>query len=270
MASQSNLERDFRSENVSHAENTLSFASIMSDANERSSFEPNKSLQRNSDQTVSGFLDFGSSNIYGDTQNNRQHSESIIMAGKPASGDFPDVQANPQWYSLGHREPSGNGDKIVVTGPTEDAPTGWNQVIANLSRTGGWDVSANNSDLRTMIDNVIAEYNRDGQPFKQVVFRSHGYPGALSIGGHDYELSDPAVISEFARLRTSGALAAGAQIELQGCNLASNVDQSYAPNRDALQRLSNATGADVEAGVQMQRANRFGWTGQVVRFSPER
>ncbi len=268
MASHSNLERDTSSENLPIAEGSLNFASIMSNSNERQPVESSRSSQNNTDVISNGFLDFGNSNIYGD--NLAARSESIILAGLPASGDFPDVRPNPQWYSLGHREPSGSGDRIVVTGPTEDTPTGWNQVIANMSRAGGWDVSANNRDLRTMIDNVIAEYNRDGQPFKQVVFRSHGYPGALTIGGRDYELSDPSVIAEFARLRTSGALAAGAQIELQGCNLASNVDQRYAPNRDALQQLSNATGADVEAGVQMQRANRFGWTGQVVRFSPER
>ncbi|MBC7998851.1 MAG: DUF4347 domain-containing protein [Leptolyngbya sp.] len=197
--------------------------------------------------------------------------KNLLIANKtetPKDGDFPNVAARPGLYTLGHQEPNGTGDKIVLTSSTEDTATGWNQITANLARVGGWDVSAGNSSLSSMIDNTIREYQRDGNQFKQIVIRSHGFHGNLSINGTDYSLSDPAVVAQFARLRSSGALAPGAQIELQGCNLAAGVDQQYAPQRDALQGIANVTGASIEAGVQMQAANRFGWTGQVVRFSP--
>ncbi|MBI1272414.1 DUF4347 domain-containing protein [bacterium] len=228
-----------------------------------------------------GCIDFSQSDIFSPsclenptalerTSSGRLEPSELIIAGLPVDGDFPPVRPNPDLYSIGHQEPSGSGDKMVVTGPIEDMPTGWNQIIGQLSRVGGWDVSTGNETLSDAIDSIIDEYNRDGKQLKQIVLRSHGYQGTLSIGGHDYDLNDPQVLNQFARLRTSGALANNAQIELQGCNIAAGVDQSYSPNRTGLQSLANVTGAYVEASSQMQRANRFGWTGQVVRFSPQR
>jgi hypothetical protein len=242
----------------------LTFADIVNSKEQLLAFRPPTS-GNNEFNLQNQILDFGSENIYGEGKGEK---DLLIARETPKDGDFPNVAARPDLYSLGHQEPNGSGDRIVLTSSTEDMATGWNQITANLARAGGWDVSTGNNSLSSMIDNTIREYQRDGNQFKQIVIRSHGFHGNLSINGTDYSLSDPAVVAQFARLRSSGALAPGAQIELQGCNLAAGVDQSYAPHRDALQRIANATGASVEAGVQMQAANRFGWTGQVVRFSP--
>lgn len=210
-------------------------------------------------------LNFFDSSLVNDSSKIR--SEGVEIASRPVDS-FVNVEARPQWYSLGHREPP-DGPRIVMTGPVSDVPTGWAQVIGDLSTSDSRWSFRTAENLHSAIDQIIQRANENGA-FAEVVFRTHGYSNTIVIGDKDYSLSDPNVLREFSRLAQSGALKAGALIEFQGCNVASGVDKPYSDAREGLQAIANATGVAVEGSPNQQAANRFGWTGQVVRFSPQR
>jgi len=90
--------------------------------------------------------------------------------------------------------------------------------------------------------------------------------GIIAVGKNTYNLSDPTVQKEFARLKP--LLAGGGEIEIHGCNVAANVDLNP-KTREALKNLPRVTGAYIGASPEIQYPLRPGaFAGQVVRFKP--
>jgi hypothetical protein len=108
-------------------------------------------------------------------------------------------------------------------------------------------------DLKDMVDQLL----QSGQPLGNIVIDAHGAPGGFGIGGHYYDLNDPAVIEQFARLKEH--MENGARIVIQACQTGHGPD---AVNQ--LQALADASGADVQAFSWYQTSGLPGYGPNIV------
>jgi len=114
---------------------------------------------------------------------------------------------------------------------------------------------------KEIVDKLIEQAERDGQPLGDIEINGHGSPGCFGIGDKKFNVDDPEVIAEFSRLKAH--MAPGAKIVFGGCQIGSGDEAAQ-----RLQRLADATGTPVVAYKWYQVAGTGG-VGPRVEFSPK-
>jgi hypothetical protein len=161
-------------------------------------------------------------------------------------------------------------ETIAITAPddrpfyTFGADAHWaSEVAASVDSllTGANVLKDQPGNPKQLVDDLLAETKRTGQPLGDIVVASHGGDGSIQMGNKQFDLASPEFLSQFARLR--GHIATGAKIVFDGCSIAGD-----ARGMIPIQLLADSTGTTVRGYKYPQIALSIEGNGPYYEATP--